>query len=54
MALYDFPGQGRGDLSFREGDRIKVLKRTDTDQDWWLGEVNGVQGNFPANYCKAF
>ncbi|KAI7603433.1 hypothetical protein KC319_g22103, partial [Hortaea werneckii] len=27
-ALYDFPGQNPGDLSFREGDRIRVVHRT--------------------------
>ncbi|KAL7621213.1 hypothetical protein AAE478_008530 [Parahypoxylon ruwenzoriense] len=53
IAQYDFTGQGAGDLSFREGDRIKIVKKTDTDQDWWVGELNGVRGSFPANYCKA-
>ncbi|KAK3364461.1 hypothetical protein B0T25DRAFT_66271 [Lasiosphaeria hispida] len=53
VALYAFAGQGQGDLSFREGDRIKIVKRTGTDQDWWVGELNGAKGNFPANYCKA-
>ncbi|KAF6839999.1 sh3 domain signaling protein [Colletotrichum musicola] len=51
VAQYDFVG-GDGDLSFREGDRIKVLEKTDTDQDWWVGELQGIKGNFPANYCK--
>ncbi|KAK7972740.1 Regulator of cytoskeleton and endocytosis [Apiospora saccharicola] len=53
VALYDFAGQGQGDLSFQEGDRIKVVKKTGTDQDWWVGELGGVKGSFPANYCKA-
>lgn len=53
VALYEFTGQGAGDLSFHEGDRIKVVKKTGTDQDWWLGELNGMQGSFPANYTKA-
>ena len=53
VALYSFDGQGEGDLSFREGDRIKVVKKTETDQDWWTGELaNGARGTFPANYCK--
>ncbi|MCJ1404583.1 hypothetical protein MMC11_007809 [Xylographa trunciseda] len=50
-ALYDFAGQGQGDLVFREGDRIKVVKKTDSKDDWWQGELKGVQGSFPANYC---
>ncbi|KAL1864163.1 hypothetical protein VTK73DRAFT_6123 [Phialemonium thermophilum] len=53
IAQYDFPGQGRGDLSFRQGDRIKIVQKTGTDQDWWVGELAGVTGSFPANYCKS-
>ncbi|KAK0633765.1 hypothetical protein B0T14DRAFT_507818 [Immersiella caudata] len=52
IAQYAFTGQGQGDLSFREGDRIKIVKKTVTDQDWWVGELNGAKGSFPANYCK--
>ncbi|KAI7674490.1 hypothetical protein KC318_g1567, partial [Hortaea werneckii] len=40
-ALYDFPGQNPGDLSFREGDRIRVVHRTGSTEDWWEGEVEG-------------
>jgi len=39
-------------LRFREGDRIKVVKKTDSEHDWWEGELEGVRGSFPANYCK--
>ena len=52
-ALYEFAGQGQGDLTFREGDRIQVLKKTDSTDDWWEGQIGGVQGSFPANYCQA-
>ena len=52
-ALYEFAGQGQGDLAFREGDRIKVVKKTDSTDDWWEGELRGVLGSFPANYCQA-
>ena len=51
-ALYEFAGEGRGDLAFREGDRIKVVKKTESTDDWWEGELRGVQGSFPANYCQ--
>ncbi|KAI1339241.1 hypothetical protein F5Y15DRAFT_383573 [Xylariaceae sp. FL0016] len=53
IAQYAFSGQNAGDLSFREGDRIKIVKKTGTDQDWWVGEIGGMKGSFPANYCKA-
>ncbi|KAI8951549.1 SH3 domain-containing protein [Xylaria longipes] len=52
VAQYAFSGQGAGDLSFREGDRIRIVKKTDTLDDWWVGELGGVRGSFPANYCK--
>lgn len=52
-ALYEFAGEGQGDLAFREGDRIKVVKKTESTDDWWEGELKGVQGSFPANYCQA-
>lgn len=51
-ALYDFGGQGEGDLAFREGDKIKVLKKTERTDDWWQGELRGVKGMFPANYVQ--
>ena len=53
VALYDFEGQNVGDLSFREGDRIRVIKKTGSSQDWWDGEIGGVKGQFPANYVQA-
>lgn len=52
-ALYEFAGEGQGDLAFREGDRIRVIKKTDSIDDWWEGELKGIQGSFPANYCEA-
>lgn len=51
-ALYDFEGQNAGDLSFKEGDRIRVVKKTDSMDDWWDGELRGQTGAFPANYMK--
>jgi hypothetical protein len=51
-AMYDFDSHTPGDLSFREGDRIRVVKKTESSQDWWEGEIHGQKGSFPANYCK--
>ncbi|KAF4553228.1 HOB1-like protein [Elsinoe fawcettii] len=51
-ALYDFAGQGDGDLAFKEGDQIKVLKKSDSTDDWWLGSLRGQSGSFPANYVQ--
>jgi amphiphysin len=52
-ALYDFEGQAEGDLAFREGDRIRIVKKTESVDDWWDGEINGVTGCFPANYVTS-
>ena len=54
VAQYDFAGEGEGDLSFREGDRIRVVVRTASTNDWWEGECGGARGSFPANYCRPF
>jgi hypothetical protein len=51
-ALYDFEGQNAGDLAFKEGDRIRIVKKTGSTQDWWEGELRGAKGAFPANYCQ--
>jgi hypothetical protein len=51
-ALYDFDGQGGGDLVFREGDRIRVMRKTNSTDDWWEGELGGQKGAFPANYVE--
>lgn len=51
-AIYEFAGQEAGDLSFREGDKIKVIKKTESTDDWWDGELAGIRGRFPANYVE--
>lgn len=35
VALYNFDGDQPGDLAFKKGDVITVLKKTDSDNDWW-------------------
>ncbi|KAH9826973.1 SH3 domain signaling protein [Teratosphaeria destructans] len=51
-AVYDFEGQSEGDLAFREGEKIRVVKKTDSTDDWWEGEIGGKRGAFPANYVQ--
>ncbi|KAI6133390.1 hypothetical protein EDD16DRAFT_1735554 [Pisolithus croceorrhizus] len=51
-ALYDFDAQAEGDLSFKTGDRIEVITKTESQEDWWTGRLNGVQGVFPGNYVQ--
>ncbi|BFZ63847.1 hypothetical protein YB2330_004984 [Saitoella coloradoensis] len=53
-ALYDYSAQQTGDLSFREGDRVRVTKRGE-EGGWWEGSVEGGEGgvgSFPSTYVK--
>ena len=50
VALYDFAAQADGDLDFRAGDRIEVVERTESAEDWWTGKLNGRQGVFPGEW----
>ncbi|KAH8120689.1 BAR-domain-containing protein [Phellopilus nigrolimitatus] len=52
VALYDFAAQADGDLEFNTGDRIEVVKRTESSEDWWTGRLNGREGVFPGNYVQ--
>ncbi|KAJ3724298.1 BAR-domain-containing protein [Lentinula guzmanii] len=52
VALYDFTAQAEGDLSFNTGDRIEIVEKTASAEDWWTGKLNGVQGVFPGNYVQ--
>jgi amphiphysin len=47
VALFDFEAQAAGDLSFSVGDRIELVERTGSAEDWWTGRVDGRQGVFP-------
>ena len=52
QALFNFKGELRCDLEFRKGQVIQVITRTDTQEDWWEGRLEGRVGIFPANYVK--
>ncbi|QLL33913.1 hypothetical protein HG536_0F02380 [Torulaspora globosa] len=52
VALYSFAGEESGDLPFRKGDVITILKKSESQDDWWTGRVNGREGIFPANYVE--
>lgn len=50
-ATHPYEGQQPGDLSFAHGDRIKVITKSDSQNDWWEGQLDdGRVGIFPANY----
>ncbi|AJU29641.1 AEG_G0023810.mRNA.1.CDS.1 [Saccharomyces cerevisiae] len=52
VALYNFAGEQPGDLAFKKGDVITILKKSDSQNDWWTGRTNGKEGIFPANYVR--
>uniref|UniRef100_M3ZFP1 SH3 domain-containing YSC84-like protein 1 n=1 Tax=Xiphophorus maculatus TaxID=8083 RepID=M3ZFP1_XIPMA len=52
-ATHPFTGQQPGDLSFVPGDRITVITKTDSQYDWWEGQLDdGRVGIFPANFVS--
>ena len=53
-ALYDYAAQAEGDLSFRVGDTIEVVSRTDNANEWWTGRLHGKEGQFPGQYSFFF
>ncbi|XP_075622510.1 E3 ubiquitin-protein ligase SH3RF2 [Balearica regulorum gibbericeps] len=46
-ALYTYRGHNPGELRFNKGDIIMLLRQL--DENWYLGEINGVSGVFPAS-----
>ncbi|NXO53666.1 SH3R2 ligase, partial [Aramus guarauna] len=46
-ALYTYRGHNPGELRFNKGDIIVLLRQL--DENWYLGEINGVSGVFPAS-----
>lgn len=47
IALYTFDADQEGDLGFRKGDIITILKRTEKSEDWWTGRIGDRVGIFP-------
>ncbi|KAK4154774.1 hypothetical protein C8A00DRAFT_32446 [Chaetomidium leptoderma] len=52
VALFTFEADQPGDLGFKKGDVITVLKKTESDNDWWTGMIGTKHGMFPSNYVK--
>ena len=46
-ALYDYEAQAEGDLSFRAGDVIEIITRTQNENEWWTGRLEKKEGQFP-------
>ncbi|EXJ93177.1 hypothetical protein A1O3_01734 [Capronia epimyces CBS 606.96] len=53
VALFTFDPDQEGDLGFKKGDIITILKRTENKTDWWTGRTeDGRTGIFPSNYVE--
>lgn len=50
-AVYDYDAQNSDEMSFKDGDRVSILRRGD-DQEvdwWWARSENGTEGYVPRN-----
>ena len=54
--MYDYDATGSDEISFKAGDKIKVLNRipNGVDDGWWKGMVKstGKVGLFPSIICE--
>lgn len=50
IALYDYDASAEDELTFEEGQIIKIITKSahGVDDGWWEGELNGKIGNFPS------
>ena len=47
IAKFTFDADQKGDLSFKKGDVITIIKRTENETDWWTGRIGDREGIFP-------
>jgi len=47
VAKFTFNPDQDGDLGFKKGEVITILKRTDNETDWWTGRIGNREGIFP-------
>ncbi|GAB7338162.1 hypothetical protein MBLNU457_4513t1 [Dothideomycetes sp. NU457] len=52
IAKFTFEPDQPGDLGFKKGEIITIVKRTDNQADWWTGRIGDREGVFPSNYCQ--
>lgn len=52
IAKFTFEADQPGDLGFKKGDIITIVKRTENESDWWTGRIGGREGIFPSNYVE--
>jgi len=47
IAKFTFDADQAGDLGFKKGEVITILKKTDNETDWWTGRIGDREGIFP-------
>lgn len=47
IAKFTFDADQPGDLGFKKGEVITILKKTDNETDWWTGRIGDREGIFP-------
>ncbi|CAL8241314.1 unnamed protein product [Merluccius merluccius] len=52
LAVFNFPGQTLGDLSFQQGALIRVLQHVDSD--WNRGRVDDREGLYPVAFTQPY
>ncbi|CAK1355492.1 SH3 domain-containing protein [Cercospora beticola] len=52
IAKFTFEADQPGDLGFKKGDVIDIVKRTENEADWWTGRIGNREGIFPSNYVE--
>jgi hypothetical protein len=52
IAKFTFDADQPGDLGFKKGDVITIVKRTESENDWWTGRIGEREGIFPSNYVE--
>lgn len=48
--MHDFSGEHPGELHFRVGDVIQVLR--EIDSNWCEGKINNITGIFPTSFVE--
>ncbi|EMC99710.1 hypothetical protein BAUCODRAFT_30089 [Baudoinia panamericana UAMH 10762] len=52
VAKFTFDADQPGDLGFKKGEIITIIKRTENEADWWTGRIGNREGIFPSNYVE--
>ncbi|KAK4989214.1 hypothetical protein LTR66_000429 [Elasticomyces elasticus] len=47
IAKFTFEADQPGDLGFKKGEIITIIKRTENETDWWTGRIGSREGVFP-------